>query len=72
MRLIQVQSLTILGLALCTLTGQASNPWVKFRRRAQAGAHIPASTIPGWVGLGQEVKLEQEADHQLRNWAERK
>lgn len=35
------------------------NPCVKFRPGAQAGAHIPAGTIPGRAGSGPEVESEE-------------
>lgn len=43
-----------------TPNGQASNHCAKFRHGAPA--HIPADTILGWAGLGQEAELEQEAE----------
>lgn len=46
-----------------TPTGQALNPWAKFRHRVQA--HIPAHTISVWGGLGQKLEVEQEAHQQL-------
>lgn len=38
---------------------EPENPSVKFRPGAQAGAHIPAGTIPGRAGSGPEVESEE-------------
>lgn len=39
---------------------EPENPCVKFRPGAQAGAHIPAGTIPGRPGSGPEVESEEK------------
>lgn len=51
---------------------EPENPCGKFRPGAQAGAHIPAGTIPGRVGSGPEVESEEKwRDSGLtRHWSQ--